>query len=364
MDPISTQLLAASQKEQEYDGCFAVGSTSNSPYITVYPFTRSAGFGTKYSDPSSTPFNFNGPSYTEGVNFTEDGSLLSVSQNNGTSGGIVIFNWSKSSGFGSYLTFSGNGSVFIGTGGPITSFPSEYGGGYYYILCSYAGNIWRAHAANSSTVNNTNIKSIGTGSVLTDLKFNFTRTYVLAVLSSLYIRAYPWTDGWVYSTVNLGTPLEATSQGAGWSYGDWHPSNLIVVVGKGGTTAGLRAINFGGGWGTTINDATSPMANLTGVKFSRSGKTVFTSSTSSPYIEAYSFDQATGFGAKFSNPSTLPGAACYDVAVPRTNDLVAVASSSSPYVHVYPWNDSTGFGTKYSNPSSLPPGNSRAIAFM
>lgn len=369
MDPISTRLLAASQKEQEYDGCLAVSSYNSSPYITVYPFTRATGFGTKYSNPLNTPFGFNGSSVTGGVNFTSDGTLLSVSQYNGQAGiaGIVIFNWSKSGGFTSsstYLTFSGNGSAFYEPGGAITSFPSEYGYNWNYILCTYSGQIWRAHAANGSYINNTNLKSTGIGSAFTDIKFNFTRTYVLAIVNNQYIRAYPWTDNWVYTAVNLGTPLEATSQGTGWSYGDWHPSNLVVAVGKGFTTAGLRAINFGGGWGTTINDASSPMTNLTGVKFSASGKTVFTSSTSSPYIEAYSFNQTTGFGAKFSNPSTLPGAACYDVSVAKTNDLVAVASSSSPYVHVYPWNDSTGFGTKYSNPSALPTGDSRAIAFM
>ena len=40
---------------------------------------------------------------------------------------------------------------------------------------------------------------------------------------------------------------------------------------------------------------------------------------------------------------------------------LAVVHSTSPYISVYPW--SSGFGTKYSDPSTLPTGNGKSVAF-
>ena len=40
---------------------------------------------------------------------------------------------------------------------------------------------------------------------------------------------------------------------------------------------------------------------------------------------------------------------------------LAVAHYTSPYISVYPW--SSGFGTKYSDPSTLPTGSGRGVAF-
>ncbi len=45
---------------------------------------------------------------------------------------------------------------------------------------------------------------------------------------------------------------------------------------------------------------------------------------------------------------------------PYSGDIV-VGNLSSPFVSAYPW--SSGFGTKYSDPSTLPTGNGRGVAF-
>ena len=41
--------------------------------------------------------------------------------------------------------------------------------------------------------------------------------------------------------------------------------------------------------------------------------------------------------------------------------LIAVSHGTSPYIGVYPWG--SGFGTKYSDPSTLPAGTGRGVAF-
>lgn len=360
MDPISTQLLAASQKEQDYDGCLAVNHEV-SPYITVYPFTAATGFGTKYSNPGTLPTS---PTYRpNSVTFTNDSRVLAWPTNTsgGTTNSLFFYNWSKVTGFGSRIS---NSSSIDPSGlfGSVTTKPSEYSGYHYMLFSGSDGSIYRFHVPGGGIINQANSKSTGYGGYTEQLKFNNAGTYVLGSVGNP--RVYPWTDGWPGSTVNLGTPIELSGTGIIWSRGDWHPSDTVVVVGSKTTPGNLRAYNFGGGWGSLLSSAASPLTNMNSVCFSPSGKAVFTVGDDSPYLKAYAFDQLTGFGSAFSNPATVPTGACYTVVAAKTNDLVAVCSSASPYIFVYPWDDSTGFGTKYADPSSLPGGSSRAIAFM
>lgn len=390
MDPISTQLLSGfvtgvEPGTQTYDGALAIGTPNVSPYVTVYPFTKETGFGTKYSNPSS--ISYNGAFVGGGIKFTKDGlGLVYTDDPAGATGapavyGIVFYKWTNALGFGSRVTSYTSAWAPYGPGGPITTKPSEYvdfnGQLYHYVVHSYYSTdrspqtSWlqkTLFGPMSPVATYTSQRDTGqTGVKHTELTFNKGGTYLLGLESSMYIRAYPWTDQYYSnsstSSANIAAPLEAFSQGTGWSYGAWHPTDSIAIVAKGSST-GLRAITFSGGWGVTLNDATSPMSEITGVKVSPSGKTVFICSTNSPYIEAYSFDSTSGFGSKFSNPASLPSGPCYDITVGKTNDVVAVVSTSFPYVTAYPWDDNTGFGTKYSNPGTSPPGSSYALAFM
>jgi len=81
----------------------------------------------------------------------------------------------------------------------------------------------------------------------------------------------------------------------------------------------------------------------------------------SPYITAYPWS-SSGFGTKFSNPSTLPTGTGYDVAFSPFGDAVAVGQSNAPSIAAYPWS-SSGFGTKFANPGTLPAGSGLGVAF-
>ena len=83
------------------------------------------------------------------------------------------------------------------------------------------------------------------------------------------------------------------------------------------------------------------------------------SHATSPYISVYPW--SSGFGTKYSNPSTLPTGNGRGVAFSPDGADIAVAHDTSPYISVYPW--SSGFGTKYSDPSTLPTGSGRGVAF-
>ena len=77
-----------------------------------------------------------------------------------------------------------------------------------------------------------------------------------------------------------------------------------------------------------------------------------------PYISAYS---SSGFGSKYSNPSTLPANTGNDVDFSPDGNAVAVVHSGSPRVTAYAWS-SSGFGSKYSNPSTTIP-DARGVRF-
>ena len=80
-------------------------------------------------------------------------------------------------------------------------------------------------------------------------------------------------------------------------------------------------------------------------------------SKSSPYLEAYPFDPSSGFGTKYSNPSTgLPNDS-HDVAITSDNSAVFFAHIASPYISAYSYSVGSGIGTKFSNPSTAVSGS-------
>lgn len=75
----------------------------------------------------------------------------------------------------------------------------------------------------------------------------------------------------------------------------------------------------------------------------------------SPYVTAYNWSYANGFGSKYSNPGTLPaGGGKNGLTYNRSRSAVAVGFAGSPWVNVYPWNRNSGWGSKYSDPNTLP----------
>lgn len=71
-------------------------------------------------------------------------------------------------------------------------------------------------------------------------------------------------------------------------------------------------------------------------------------SSSSPYVKAWEWSDATGFGTAFSDPATLPTAGTMrDVDFSPTSDAVVFGSTTLNTLQAYTWNN--GFGTKYTD---------------
>ncbi len=73
----------------------------------------------------------------------------------------------------------------------------------------------------------------------------------------------------------------------------------------------------------------------------------------SPYISVYRWNDIGGFGEKLANPSTLIAAAANGIAFSPDGRVIAIAYATSNSIAAYQWSGS-GFGTKYSDPSSFP----------
>jgi hypothetical protein len=81
----------------------------------------------------------------------------------------------------------------------------------------------------------------------------------------------------------------------------------------------------------------------------------------SPRIHAYPWTDASGFGTKYANPSTLPPTVPQGVAFSQSGNDIAVATYGTPFITAYPFLN--GFGTKYSNPATLPANLGQSVAF-
>lgn len=110
----------------------------------------------------------------------------------------------------------------------------------------------------------------------------------------------------------------------------------------------------GSGFGTRYsNPSTSVGSSGNGVAFNRQTSSVAIASSLTPFVSAYPFDTSSGFGTKFANPSTaIQGSDATGVAFNPTGDAlgVSVSNVSSPVLQAYRWS-SAGWGTKYSNAS-------------
>jgi hypothetical protein len=118
------------------------------------------------------------------------------------------------------------------------------------------------------------------------------------------------------------------------------------------------------GFGTKIsNPASLPVSAGSGVAINSTGTAIVMGANSTPFIQGYPFS-STGYGTKFSNPATLPAALAQGIGMTAAGDAVLVNHTTTPFVSGYPFNASTGYGTKFSNPASLPTqGSGHNVAF-
>jgi hypothetical protein len=84
------------------------------------------------------------------------------------------------------------------------------------------------------------------------------------------------------------------------------------------------------------------------------GRGIAIAHNTSPFITAYPWSNAGGFGSKYANPGIALAGNGLSVDYTDTASDIFIGHSITPFISAYPWSIATGFGTKYANPGTLP----------
>ena len=326
----------------------AVGHDTT-PFISVYPWNVSTGFGAKYTNPATLPTGTG-----TGVDFSPTGNAIAVANFN-TTPFISVYPWGGS-GFGTKYsnpatlpTGNGRGVAFSPAGDAIAvaHATTPYISAYPWSVGSGFGTKY------------TNPATLPTGDGY-GVAFNpASNAIAVAHDPTPFITAYPWSgSGFGTKYTNPATLPTGTGTGVAFS----PAGDAIAVTHQ--TTPNITAYPWSGsGFGTKYtNPATLPTGTGSGVAFSPTGNAIAVAHYTTPFISAYPWSGA-GFGTKYTNPATLPTGTGNGVAFSPTGDAIAVAHAATPYISAYPWSVGSGFGTKYTDPATLPTAAGYDVAF-
>jgi hypothetical protein len=214
--------------------------------------------------------------------------------------------------------------------------------------------------------------SIGnvTVSLLNNVAVNLTGVSSTASAGTLVVLASARTTlSGVSATGLLGTSIAKTSVVTTVS-GVQASSSVGAIQAITQQTAAVTGVAASGQVsGVTTNVTAFVSVNATGVAATGSVSAVVArtsdsfivlSTSSSPYVHAYEWDDSSGFGAKFANPASLPVGATYGMDITTysgTKYLAASSSSSSGYAsYIYSINGITGWGSRQNGDNNGRPG--------
>jgi hypothetical protein len=342
------RLRAAAGNKVQKQQFIAVGHAT-SPYISVYPWSSTTGFGTKFSNPSTLP-----SSMVTAVEFIKDGSVIALGSE--SSPRLDVYKFSAS-GFGTRYSDPGN-------------LPSNQVNG---VRFNNAGNLIGLAHASSPFVSvypfnySTGIGSkyanpspeLGATSAAGDLHFNINDDIAIAYDNSPYVAVYQFSGGFGSRYSDM-SPVNVPDGGGGSGVRFNSSNNKIFLSTEGGSYF-LWSYQWSSGFGS-LSVAVTSINQGYKIGLHPTANYVAQSSSNSPYIVAIPYTSTT-FGGQVSNPSTLPtGMSFGSVEWSKDGNSIAISHFSSPYVTAYSWTGSA-FGSKFSNPSTLPAGNGRSLAF-
>ena len=162
----------------------------------------------------------------------------------------------------------------------------------------------------------------------------------------------------------LGSKLQSAARISGTA----PPATSQYLIASHATTPFVSAYPWSSttGFGTKYSNPSTVPQNLgRSVAISPSGDAVAvavfaTTGQASIWVARWS---AAGFGTKYSDPTIIPTLTGIRVTFSPSGDAIAIGHSLTPFVSVYPWSSATGFGTKYSDPATLPGGSGNGVAF-
>lgn len=180
-----------------------------------------------------------------------------------------------------------------------------------------------------------------------------TNSVALAINGSPGVVAYAWNPGSGVGA-KFSNPATAipTSGGFGGRSIKFTPDGSYVFIGS-GESPWINAYNWSAsGFGTKFsNPATALVGQVNYLAVSPSSDAVLFAGggngSTIPYIGGYKWS-ASGFGTKYSNPGGWTTSwGCNFVDFHPAGTAVLAGGNDSPFVHAWPWTQASGFGTKY-----------------
>ena len=202
-----------------------------------------------------------------------------------------------------------------------------------------------AYPQNIQTANYTLVLSDAGKQIFHPASDTATRTYTIPADASV---AFPIGTVVLFTVENGAIPVSVAIN-----------ANTLVF---GGGTTGTILVPANNTLMCVKVTATKWMANYLYQTGQIASEAVALGHDTSPFISAYTWTNASGFGTKYANPLTLPNGAGYSVAFSPSNNAIAMAQSGINFLNVYSWS-SSGFGAKFADPATLPSQGGQSTAF-
>lgn len=341
------------QVTTNYSGVVAAVTCRNEPHIYTYPWSDTTGFGLRFATPENypdpgtagyMPVKFN-PS--RNVLFTGEGSIDYISD-------IYAYPWTASGPGAKYSNparVSGMGTIM---GLDVNSL------GNCVAVSSSGKGIVVYPWSNSSGFGVPFIKPSDVSIYGCDVVFSPSgAAIVVADAFTPFIHAYRWSPstgfGAKYSNpVTLPARVDGRISGQGLAFS---PSgDAIAICDESPARVSVYAWTDSTGFGTRYsNPSTLPTATFSNdVAFSNAGNAIVYALSSAPYIQAYQWSSATGFGSKFPNPTVAYSSGITGLTFTPSDGAIITSMLNNPFVQAISWSNSSGFGSRYASPASFP----------
>jgi hypothetical protein len=332
-----------STNSQKIKNSYLAVSHDTSPNISTYPWSPS-GFGTKYADPASLP-----NTGTRGVNFSRQGNYLGFTRFIGGAVGS-FYNWS-SAGFGSAISSDIRGYYSMEFSPDDKNIVTNDNSSPYIYVYPWSSSGSGTKYADPATLPGSDGSYVAWS--------NTGQGLVMSLRTNPFINGWAWSNGFgtkfAQPTLLPGTSSLAVSFSAfdnsKFAFAGYFP---IVYPYSDSEGFGTRQIN-------------QSVAFLRGISFHPSTNYVAYTTSPNTYVGAMRYT-GSGFGTTFSTPSPVPSGQAQNqggkqITFSQNGYQVATAHPNSPYVTAYSWDDS-GFGSKFSDPSTAPTGAAYGVAIL
>ena len=183
--------------------------------------------------------------------------------------------------------------------------------------------------------------------------FNNARTILMGgTVFTTWHAMYPLTATGGFGAKFALPTTNFTDTGGSSGYNDIHPTDKAYIISS-NSTPGIHAWKWDNvtGFGTKYANPSAGYTSTRALAFNASGNAVFIVSGNTP--QARRWDNVNGFGTAYSNANAALGTPTSVSGHPR-NLSVVFSADTTPWIGGWYWTDANGYGTKMTNPSTLP----------